>query len=180
MLSGKTVTSFDANNRAFSSITRANYESFNDLFSLESIIELFGFSENEIFLLKMQDFLFTKTSPIIQNLEIFNVSGLQNNDKIFDLFNDYSFFSVNDLQNSQLLAINNSLVSGIETGGIEFAENTSSLKLAYPNFYDLIVDYELAVTEDDGSMIDDLSTPDTKLHYPEPFIASPSFVHEDL
>jgi heme/copper-type cytochrome/quinol oxidase subunit 2 len=29
-------------------------------------------------------------------------------------------------------------------------------------------------------MIDDLSTPDTKLHYPEPFIASPSFVHEDL
>jgi hypothetical protein len=50
----------------------------------------------------------------------------------------------------------------------------------YPNFYDLIVDYELAITEDDGSMIDDLSTPDTKLHYPEPFIASPSFVHEDL
>jgi hypothetical protein len=25
-----------------------------------------------------------------------------------------------------------------------------------------------------------LSTPDFKLHYPEPFIASPSFVHEEL
>jgi hypothetical protein len=65
-------------------------------------------------------------------------------------------------------------------GGIEFAENTPALRLTYPNFYDIIVDYELAVMEDDGSLIDDLSTPDTKLHYPEPFIASPSFVHEDL
>jgi hypothetical protein len=128
----------------------------------------------------MQDFLFTQSNPIIKNLEVFNLLGDTNNDQLFNLFNDYNFFSVTDLQSSQLLTINKTLVNNIELGGIEFAENTPALKLAYPNFYDLIVDYELAVTEDDGSMIDDLSTPDTKLHYPEPFIASPSFVHEDL
>jgi hypothetical protein len=182
MLSGKSVTADMTNSQNFSPISYKSYESFNDLFSLEAILELFGFDEdkNEIFLLQMQDFLFTKSSPIIKNLEIFDLLGLHNNDKLFNLFNDYRFFSVSDLQNSQLLSINKILINNIETGGIEFAESTPALKLAYPNFYDVIVDYELAVMEDDGSMMDDLSTPDTKLHYPEPFIASPSFVHEDL
>jgi len=180
MLSGKSVSSLQANSSNSSTLSYSNYESFNDLFSLESIIELFGFNDNEIFLLKMQDFLFTKSNPIIKDLEIFNLLGLQNNDNFFNLFNDSKFFSVTDLESSALFSINKTLMRNIEMGGIEFAENTPALKLAYPNFYDLIVDYELAVMEDDGSMMDDLSTPDTKLHYPEPFIASPSFVHEDL
>jgi hypothetical protein len=180
MLSGKSVSSLSTHDRAFASIQSSKFESINDLFSLESIIELFGFNENEIFLLKMQDFLLTNTSYTIKNLEIFDLLGLSTHDKLYSLFNDSSFFSVTDLQNTELFSINKLLINNIETGGIEFAENTSSLRLTYPNFYDLIVDYELAVMEDDGSMIDDLSTPDTKLHYPEPFVASPSFVHEDL
>ena len=173
MLSGKPVNSSPSNN--FS-----NFESFNDLFSLESIIELFGFNDNEVFLLKIQDFLVSETSSAIKNLELFQLFSSDSDAKIFSIFNDYNFFSTTDLQNTELFSINHSLLSGIEAAGIEFAENTSVLRLAYPNFYDIIVDYELAVTEDDGSMIDDLSTPDTKLHYPEPFVASPSFVHEDL
>jgi hypothetical protein len=161
-------------------ISPSKFESINDLFSLESIIELFGFNENEIFLLKMQDFLLTNTSHTIKNLEVLDILGLSTNDKLYNLFNDSSFFSIVDLQNTELFSINKLLINNIETGGVYFTENTSALRLTYPNFYDLIVDYELAVVEDDGSMIDDLSTPDTKLHYPEPFVASPSFVHEDL
>ena len=133
-----------------------------------------------IFLVSPFEILVINTSSTIKNLEVFDLLGLSENDKLFSLFNDYSFFSVKDLQNSELLSINKLLINNIETSGIEFAENTSALRLAYPNFYDLIVDYELAIVEDDGSMVDDLSTPDTKLHYPEPFVASPSFVHEDL
>ena len=173
MLSGKPITSSTSSNLF-------NFESFNDLFSLESIIELFGFNENEIFLLKIQDLLVNETSSTIKNLEIFQLFNTESESKIFSIFNDYNFFSVGDLQNTELFSINKALINNIEAAGIEFAENTPALRLAYPNFYDIIVDYELAVTEDDGSMIDDLSTPDTKLHYPEPFIASPSFVHEDL
>jgi hypothetical protein len=36
------------------------------------------------------------------------------------------------------------------------------------------------VLELDESVFETLSTPDLKIFYPEPFIASPSFVHEDL
>ena len=156
-----------------------NYNVFNELFSLESIIEFFGFNENEIFFLRIQEFLVQETSDIIKNLEVFNLFSSQNND-IFSIFNDCSFFSVSDLQSSNLFQINKTLLKNIETAGIDCVENTTGLRAVYPNFYDLITDYELATVEDDGSMIDALSTPDTKLHYPEPFVASPSFVHEDL
>jgi hypothetical protein len=30
------------------------------------------------------------------------------------------------------------------------------------------------------SFVEELSTPPVKLYYPEPFVASPSFIHEDL
>lgn len=156
------------------------FEYINDLFSLQSIIELFGFNENEIFLLKIQDYLVKETTHIITELEILNLFNFDKQNEFFSLFNNNNFFSVHDLSNSNLLQINQNLIQNIETAGIQFTESTAALRMIYPNFYDLIVDYELSIVEDDGSMIDDLSTPDTKLRYPEPFIASPSFVHEDL
>ena len=180
MLPGKDKSVLRSEEYANPSIHLDNFESVNDLFSLQSIIELFGFNENEIFLLKIQDFLIHETFNIIATLETFNLFPLNDEQKMYNLFNDCNFFSIKDLESSDLFKINQTLVKNIETAGIEFTESTPSLRLVYPNFYDLITDYELAVTEDDGSMVDDLSTPDTKLHYPEPFVASPSFVHEDL
>lgn len=49
-----------------------------------------------------------------------------------------------------------------------------------PDYYQLATEYNLTTDTDVSSIVDALSTPDTKLYYPEPFIASPSFVHEDL
>ena len=180
MLPGKDKSALRLEEYATPSIQLENFESINDLFSFQSIIELFGFNENEIFLIKIQDFLVSETLDTISRMETFNLFTLTEEDKLYNLFNDCSFFSIEDLQKSNLFQINQSLIKNIETAGIEFTESTPTLRLVYPNFYDLITDYELAVTEDDGSLIDDLSTPDTKLHYPEPFVASPSFVHEDL
>ena len=40
--------------------------------------------------------------------------------------------------------------------------------------------FEFSGSESDMSTYEALSTPETKIFYPEPFIASPSFVHEDL
>jgi hypothetical protein len=40
--------------------------------------------------------------------------------------------------------------------------------------------FELSNLENDEGVFEALSTPDLKIFYPEPFIASPSFVHEDL
>ena len=180
MLPGKDKSALRLEEYATPSIQLENFESINDLFFFQSIIELFGFNENEIFLIKIQDFLVSETLDTISRMETFNLFTLTEEDKLYNLFNDCSFFSIEDLQKSNLFQINQSLLKNIETAGIEFTESTPTLRLVYPNFYDLITDYELAVTEDDGSLIDDPSTPDTKLHYPEPFVASPSFVHEDL
>jgi hypothetical protein len=40
--------------------------------------------------------------------------------------------------------------------------------------------FELSSLESDEGVFEALSTPDLKIFYPEPFVASPSFVHEDL
>jgi hypothetical protein len=40
--------------------------------------------------------------------------------------------------------------------------------------------FEFSGSESDMATYEILSTPETKIFYPEPFIASPSFVHEDL
>jgi len=40
--------------------------------------------------------------------------------------------------------------------------------------------FEFSSAGSDMSTYEVLSTPETKIFYPEPFIASPSFVHEDL
>jgi hypothetical protein len=40
--------------------------------------------------------------------------------------------------------------------------------------------FEFSEISNDPSLYEILSTPELKIYYPEPFIASPSFVHEDL
>lgn len=49
-----------------------------------------------------------------------------------------------------------------------------------PQYADEIQAFDLDALEADTSLLDEITTPDTKMYYPEPFIASPSFVHEDL
>jgi hypothetical protein len=40
--------------------------------------------------------------------------------------------------------------------------------------------FDISGLDIDDTVYEVLSTPDTKIYYPEPFVASPSFVHEDL
>ena len=131
MLSGHPVSSFKTHERADSLIHYTNFESVNDLFSLESIIELFGFNENEIFLLKIQEFLISETSSLIKDLGVLQLFSNQDNENIFQLFNNLNFFSEQDLQTTELFSLNKKLINNIEMGGIEFAENTPSLRLTF-------------------------------------------------
>jgi heme/copper-type cytochrome/quinol oxidase subunit 2 len=107
-------------------------------------------------------------------------NALLHNLSFLESFNDHRFFSLVDLSSTDLMKITDALSKNIETAYLALPEDTMALRNIYPNLYDLVTDYELALIEDDGSLADELSTPDTKLYYPEPFIASPSFVHEDL
>ena len=58
--------------------------------------------------------------------------------------------------------------------------DVEELRDIFPQFREDLEMFEVLSYDTDGTLYDALSTPDTKLYYPEPFIASPSFAHEDL
>jgi hypothetical protein len=58
--------------------------------------------------------------------------------------------------------------------------NITSLTEFFPERSIFFENLELSSLESDEGVFEALSTPDLKIFYPEPFIASPSFVHEDL
>ena len=50
----------------------------------------------------------------------------------------------------------------------------------FPRSYDDLSMFEFLSCDLDGSLYENISNPDFKLYYPEPFVASPSFVHEEV
>jgi hypothetical protein len=58
--------------------------------------------------------------------------------------------------------------------------NITTLTEFFPEKVIHFENFELSSLEPDEGVFEALSTPDLKIFYPEPFIASPSFVHEDL
>lgn len=58
--------------------------------------------------------------------------------------------------------------------------NAETLIAIFPEKIHQIENFEISLLESDDSVYEVLSTPDLKIFYPEPFVASPSFVHEDF
>jgi hypothetical protein len=58
--------------------------------------------------------------------------------------------------------------------------NVDELAKIFPSMEDDIELLDLWARFGEEALQEVESTPDVKLYYPEPFIASPSFVHEDL
>ena len=52
--------------------------------------------------------------------------------------------------------------------------------MALPKYKDIIELFEVLSVNVDNSLYAHLSLPPVKLYYPEPFVASPSFVHEEV
>jgi hypothetical protein len=156
------------------------YGEIYDFFSLRNMIELFGCDDTHMFVLELQAFCAANTDQTITHLSSSQYDLVINNTAFLESFNDHKFFSVSDLESTELMHITKSLTQSMESSYGESGEDTDAVRRFYPDLSDLITDYEVSVMEDDGSLADQLSTPDTKLYYPEPFIASPSFVHEDL
>jgi hypothetical protein len=73
----------------------------------------------------------------------------------------------------------NSFINDILLITPEFNE-INSLSNFFPEKSIQFENFELSNLEPDEGVFEALSTPDLKIFYPEPFIASPSFVHEDL
>jgi hypothetical protein len=84
--------------------------------------------------------------------------------------------------------LNESTVSAFNFGNIStYVEESSNIKNnidslidVFPQLDELVGELDLAARYGEEELEDAESTPDTKLHYPEPFVASPSFVHEEI
>ena len=62
----------------------------------------------------------------------------------------------------------------------ELHYNVDLLRYVFPTVRNELEMFEVLSYDIDGSLYNSLSTPNVKLYYPEPFIASPSFAHEDI
>ena len=58
--------------------------------------------------------------------------------------------------------------------------DVNELRLIFPEFREDLEMFEVLSYDEDGTLYEILTTPNTKLYYPEPFVATPSFSHEDL
>ena len=91
------------------------------------------------------------------------------------LFNRDSFFNEDTINRFEF----KELSTYIETSS-SIKNNIDHLINVFPQLDELVGEMDLAARYGEEELEDCESTPDTKLHYPEPFIASPSFVHEEI
>lgn len=154
------------------------YDDSSNFFSAPGIIDFYG-SNGNLMITDVQKFLNVNTDSSIYSL--FNFSNSSQAYDLFhvDLFNNDSFFSVADVESNFLFSTTKLLAQDIESLSIAKSE-VETLRDLFPEYSNILERFEFHNLEDDGSLTEALSTPDVKLYYPEPFIASPSFVHEDL
>jgi hypothetical protein len=89
--------------------------------------------------------------------------------------------SSNFLLNSNFLAENSNFVNSLASTTF-FKNNPENVYKFFPQMQEAFTDLEILFDEaKDESTLEYMRTiPDGKLYYPEPFIASPSFVHEEI
>ena len=149
-------------------------------FTFEGLADFFDLSTNKAFATQMNSYLIDTNKNSAQDLCVLADNFANQQLWQFSLFNNSQFLSVRDLVTSNLAEVASSLAFEIELHSIVSPEQLSNARILFPNLHDMIADYEIGQKSEMLAVIDGLSTPDTKLYYPEPFIASPSFVHEDL
>jgi hypothetical protein len=101
--------------------------------------------------------------------------------EMFTSINLEGLFNRNSLFNED--TINSFNFKGISS----YVEESATLKNdidnlvnIFPQLDELVGEMDLAARYGEEELEEFESTPDVRLHYPEPFIASPSFVHEEI
>jgi hypothetical protein len=101
-------------------------------------------------------------------------------DQVFNLdvnsmFNSSNYFSVEDL------SVINTIPSLDELERLSSLKNdVDSMVRVFPSLEDVIEGVDMWARYGEECLQEVDSTPDVKLYYPEPFIASPSFIHEEV
>jgi hypothetical protein len=94
---------------------------------------------------------------------------------IENLFNKDSLFNESTVNTFDF----NGISSYIEESSI-IKNDVDSMIDIFPQLDELVGEMDLAARYGEEELEECESTPDVRLHYPEPFVASPSFVHEEI
>jgi hypothetical protein len=92
-----------------------------------------------------------------------------------NLFNSSSMFN----ENTVAMFNFNGVSSYIEESS-NIKNNMDDLVSIFPQIDEAVGEMDMAARYGEEELQESESTPDVRLHYPEPFIASPSFVHEEI
>jgi hypothetical protein len=154
----------------------SNLSSVIDYFSAPNLLDTFSLGSEFSYNNSQFNFL-QKNSILINENTIF---GIQSWDNLFTQnFIDYKTLL---LFNKNLFSESNPLLTYVNDILLitPVHNNVTTLTEFFPEKVMHFENFELSNLESDEGVFEALSTPDLKIFYPEPFIASPSFVHEDL
>lgn len=145
-----------------------------------SLLDFFKTNDTNFLTMHIQDFFNSPTTPLLKYL-----SYLSSDSNIF-----YTSSSFNLTSQNLIGSIDNIISSNLSTQflGSMSAQITDArkytvaeeLRVLLPKYKDIIETFEVLSVNVDNSLYAHLSLPPVKLYYPEPFVASPSFVHEDV
>jgi hypothetical protein len=146
--------------------------------STPAIFDFFNFFEdNKTTIFPLHNLLNNNNSSFNTN-ELLRISTNTNLNNSFNTNID-TFFLEESFNTNQFTPIFQSFANDIQRHAIN-KNNFAELSEIFPEKTAQFEYFEYSGAEQDQSVYEVLSTPETKIFYPEPFIASPSFVHEDL
>jgi len=151
-------------------------------FSAPMIFDIYGRNaiKDNLELVNLQEFFNHNTVDAILNINnIAKQSTSLNGGLITTMFSDETAETLNLFGLTSLNDVSVSLMTSMKQ--ITLAKtDVESMRWVLFDFKDEVEMFEIMSDRENLPIYESLSTPDFKLYYPEPFIASPSFVHEDL
>jgi heme/copper-type cytochrome/quinol oxidase subunit 2 len=163
------------------------YDNISYFFSTPNIIRFFD-SGYESINTKLTPVLDTRiylnqSKEWVSNIFI-NLDSTIKNPEMINYFNPTNYinsvyFKVDELKDTNLHSISTNLVNEIRYLS-QLKNNCDELMKFFPRHKKTIEFYEVAAIYEELSNVIEVSTPNVRLHYPEPYIASPSFIHEEV
>jgi hypothetical protein len=159
---------------------RSIYNPASSYFSVPNILDTYGsYGETESSLAYIQQFFLQNTRTyamdVMSMLKHQDVSSVFN----FEVLLKGGNFSPATLETFRLKEVATSMARELQRVTAHKLDIDLLIDV-FPEFGLDIASFDMPLENEEITLYQTLSTPDFKLYYPEPFIASPSFVHEEL
>jgi hypothetical protein len=155
----------------------SNLQSVIDYFSAPNLLDTFTLGSDFNYNNSQFDFFKIQLLPCNDSFFYTNLEPFYGN--FTSKLIDYKDLILSEPSNDKLLKPLQHYINDIVLITPKY-NNITTLTEFFPEKVMHFENFEMSNLESDEGVFEALSTPDLKIFYPEPFIASPSFVHEDL